>query len=107
MRIKSIVATTAIALVAGIGSVSADEVDVAATEGNTGTPFAMLDGIDTSEMSVQEMEATRGAATTAELQVEAVIETGPLDTAPPPRRIDSDLIARSNSSSTVMRISLR
>ena len=96
-----------VALATGIGFASANELSVADTAVNPGTPFAMLDGIDTSEMSVQEMEATRGAATTAELQVEAVIETGPLDTAPPPRRIDSDLIARSNSSSTVMRISLR
>jgi hypothetical protein len=62
MRIQSIVATTAIALIAGIGIASADEITVADTAGNTGAPFAMLNGIATEQLSVQEMEATRGAA---------------------------------------------
>ena len=62
MQIKSIVAGAAIALIAGVGSVSADAFHVADTAGDTGTPFAMLDGIATLQMSVQEMAATRGAA---------------------------------------------
>ena len=61
MQIKSIVAAAAIALIAGVGSVSADELSVDRTAVNTGTPFAMLDGIVTEQMSVQELAATRGA----------------------------------------------
>ncbi len=62
MHIKSIVAAAAIALIAGVGSVSADELYVADTAVNPGTSFAMLDGIATEQMSVQEMDATRAAA---------------------------------------------
>ena len=62
MQIKSIVAAAAIALIAGVGSVSADETTVADTAGDTGTPFALLDGIATEQMSVQELVATRGAS---------------------------------------------
>jgi translation elongation factor EF-Tu-like GTPase len=62
MRIQSIVAGAAIALIAGVGSVSADELTVADSAANQGMPFAMLDGIETFELSVQEMAATRGAA---------------------------------------------
>ncbi len=61
MQIKSVVAGAAIALIAGVGSVSADENDVAGTAVNTGTPFALLDGIATVQMTVQELAATRGA----------------------------------------------
>ncbi len=61
MHIKSIVAAATIALIAGVGSVSADELSVAETTGDTGTPFALLDGIATEQMSVQELAATRGA----------------------------------------------
>jgi hypothetical protein len=61
MRIKSIVAVATIALATGIGSASADELSVADTAVNTGTPFAMLDGIATEQLSVQELAATRGA----------------------------------------------
>ncbi len=61
MIIKSIVAAAAIALIAGVGSVSADELSVAEITGDTGTPFAMLNGIATEQMSVQEMATTRGA----------------------------------------------
>ena len=61
MQIKSIVATTAIALIAGVGSVSADENEVAGTAFTTGGTFALLDGIATEQMSIQEMAATRGA----------------------------------------------
>ena len=57
MRIKSIVAGATIALIAGVGSVSAHEPYVPDT---LGTPFAMLNGIETLEMSVQEMAAVRG-----------------------------------------------
>ncbi len=62
MHIKSIVAAATIALIAGVGSVSAGENDVADTAGDTGAPFALLDGIATEQMSVQELDATRGAA---------------------------------------------
>ncbi len=61
MRIKSIVAATAITLATGIGFASANELSVADTAVNTGTPFAMLDGIATEQLSVQELGATRGA----------------------------------------------
>ena len=62
MHIKSIVAAAAIALVTGVGSVSADELYVADTAGDPGTPFAILNGIATSQMSDQDMAAIRGAA---------------------------------------------
>ena len=55
------IAAAAIALIAGVGSVSADELHVADTAVNTGAPFALLDGIAASQMSVQDMAATRGA----------------------------------------------
>ncbi len=61
MQIKSIVAAAAITLIVGVCSVSADELSVADTAGDTGAPFALLDGIATEQMSVQEMGATRGA----------------------------------------------
>ena len=60
MQIKSIVAGAAIALIAGVGFASANELSVADTTGDKTTPFAMLDGIESSEMSVQEMEQVRG-----------------------------------------------
>ncbi len=61
MHIKSIVAAAAIALIAGVGSVSADELTVADTAVNTGAAFAMLDGIATEQMSVQDLASIRGA----------------------------------------------
>ncbi len=61
MQFKSIVAAAAIALIVGVGSVSADENDVADTAVNTGAPFALLDGIPNDQMSVHELAATRGA----------------------------------------------
>ena len=61
MQTKSFVAAAAIALIAGVGSVSAEELTVADTAGDKGTPFAMLDGIAPEQMSVQELAATRGA----------------------------------------------
>ncbi len=61
MYIKSIVAAATIALIAGVGSVSAGENDVDSTAVNSGAPFAMLDGIATEQLSVQELAATRGA----------------------------------------------
>ncbi len=60
MQIKSIVAGAAIALIAGVGSVSADKLHVADTAGDTGAPFASLNGVATSQMSVKDMAATRG-----------------------------------------------
>ncbi len=62
MQIKSIVVGAVFGLIAGVGSVSADENDVAGTAVNTGMHFAMLDGIATEQMSVQELAETRGAA---------------------------------------------
>ena len=70
MQIKSIVAGAAIALIAGVGSVSADEIDMAGIAANTGVPFALLDGITIVPMSRQELAATHGAA-----QVMTVPET--------------------------------
>ena len=55
------IAAAAIDLIAGVGSVSADELSVADTAGDPSTPFALLDGIATEQMSVQELAATRGA----------------------------------------------
>ena len=62
MKTKIAATLVALACVASIGFASANELSVADTTGDTGTPFAMLEGIETSEMSVQEMAATRGAA---------------------------------------------
>ena len=61
MQIKLIVAGAAIALIAGVGSVSADENDVAGTAVTRGGTFALLDGIATKTMSIHELAATRGA----------------------------------------------
>ncbi len=61
MQIKSIAAGAAISLIAGVGSVSADELSVADTTDDTGTPFAMLKGIATEQMSDQELVAMRDA----------------------------------------------
>ena len=61
MQIKSIAAGAAIALIAGVGSVSADELSVADTADDTGSPFAMLEGIATVQMSDQELAAMRDA----------------------------------------------
>ena len=60
MQIKSIVAAATITLIAGVGSVSADELSGDGTKEAPRTPFAMLDGIATEQMSVQELAATRG-----------------------------------------------
>ncbi len=61
MQIGSIVLGAVIALIAGVGSVSADELSVADTAADTGTPFAMLKGIATVQMSDQELAAMRDA----------------------------------------------
>ena len=61
MQIKSIVAGAAIALIAGVGSVSADEPYVPDTAGATGAPFALLEGLATDQMSALELASTRGA----------------------------------------------
>ncbi len=61
MYIKSIVAAATIALIAGVGSVSADEITVADTAINMGTPFVLLHRIATEQMSPQELATTRGA----------------------------------------------
>jgi hypothetical protein len=62
MRFLSIVAGATIALIAGLGSVSADELTLAASANDTGAPFALLNGIETLEMSDLELADTRGAA---------------------------------------------
>ena len=59
MHIKSIVAAAAIALIAGVGSVSADELTVDGTAVNTGTLFALPAGVATP-MSEAELDAVRG-----------------------------------------------
>ena len=59
MKIKSIVAGATIALIAGVGSVSADENDVASIAINTGTLKALPAGVATL-MSEAELEAVRG-----------------------------------------------
>ncbi len=59
MHIKSIVAAATIAWIAGVGSVSADEITVDRTAGNTGTLFALPAGVATP-MSEAELDAVRG-----------------------------------------------
>ena len=59
MHIKSIVAGTTIALIAGVGSVSADELSVDRSAVNTGTLFALPAGVATP-MSEAELDAVRG-----------------------------------------------
>ena len=61
MRTKSILTAAAIALVAGIGSVSADELYVADTAGDPGSPFSILNGIATERISDSEADNIRGA----------------------------------------------
>ncbi len=61
MQIKSIVVGAVFGLIAGVGSVSADEITVDRSAVNTGMHFAMLDGIATEQLSDQELAATRGA----------------------------------------------
>ncbi len=59
MHIKSSVAAAAIALIAGVGSVSADEITVDRTAVNTGTLYALPAGAATP-MSEAELDAVRG-----------------------------------------------
>jgi hypothetical protein len=59
MQIKSIVVGAVFGLIAGVGSVSANENDVDGTEVNTGTLFALPAGVATS-MSKAELDAVRG-----------------------------------------------
>ncbi len=61
MQIGSIVVGAVIALIAGVGSISTDEITVADTTDDTGSPFAMLKGIATVQMSIQELAAMRDA----------------------------------------------
>ena len=66
MQIKSIVVGAVFGLIAGVGSVSAEELSLADTAGDPGTPFAMLNGITTEQMLVQAMANVRGAGQAAE-----------------------------------------
>ncbi len=59
MQIGSIVLGAVIALIAGVGSVSADEITVDRTAVNTGTLFALPAGVATP-MSEAELDAIRG-----------------------------------------------
>ena len=59
MHIKSIVAGAAIALIAGVGSVSADEITVDGIAVNTGTLLALPAGVATP-MSGGDLDAVRG-----------------------------------------------
>ncbi len=63
MHIKSIVAATAIALIAGVGSVSADELSVAntAADTTTQTAFAAVAQLPVTALSSAEMAMIRGA----------------------------------------------
>ncbi len=61
MQIGSIVVGAVIALIARVGSVSADELSVADTTDDTVSPFAMLKGVATVQMSDQELAAMRDA----------------------------------------------
>ena len=61
MHIKSIVAGAAIALSAGVGSVTANEFYVADTAGDPASSFAMLDGIVAEQMSGPELAKTQGS----------------------------------------------
>ena len=62
MHIKSIVAATTIALIAGVGSVSADELSVAdtAADTTTQTAFAAVAQLPVTALSSAEMAETRG-----------------------------------------------
>ncbi len=59
MQIKSIVAGAAIALIAGVGSVSADAITVDGTAVNTGTLYALPAGVATP-LTEAELDAIRG-----------------------------------------------
>ena len=59
MHIKSIVAAAAIALIAGVGSVSADEITMDGTAVNTGTLYALPPGVATP-LTEAELDAIRG-----------------------------------------------
>ena len=61
MRIGSIVVGAVIALIARVGSVPADEITVTDTTDDTGSPFALLQGVATVQMSDQELVAMRDA----------------------------------------------
>ncbi len=78
MHIKSIVAAATIALIAGVGSVSADESVVAGGAVNTGTLFALPAGVATP-MSEAELDAVSGgwAWDTTEIINYSLIGTGP------------------------------
>ena len=66
MHIKSIVAATTIALIAGVGLVSADELSVADTAGDTTTQtgFAAVAQLPVTALSPSEMAETRGSGAT-------------------------------------------
>ena len=59
MRIQSIAAVATIALIAGVGSVSADEITVDSTAVNTGMLYALPAGVATP-MTEAELDAVRG-----------------------------------------------
>ena len=62
MQIKSIVAAAAIALITGVGSVSAEERNLADPFGDVDGSFKFLNGIAASQMTAEEMGSTVGTA---------------------------------------------
>ncbi len=86
MQIKSIVATAAIALIASVGSVSADELSVADTAFNTGPLFALPAGVATP-MSEAELDAVRGQGSAIEtFSLVTRFDTASTTSGYPPRR---------------------
>jgi len=62
MKIRSIVAAAALSLIAGVGSVSADEISVTASQPTLPRSFDLLHDIAAARMTVQELNAIRGNA---------------------------------------------
>ncbi len=87
MQFKSIVAAAAIALIAGVGSVSADELSVANTAADTTTQtgFAAVAQLPVTALSPSEMAETRGSGVsvyvfckdTANLGEFQIVQAGP------------------------------
>ena len=61
MKIKSIFAAAAITLIAGVGSVSADEITVADAKDTPPKSFDLLHDIAAARMTVKDLATTRGA----------------------------------------------
>ncbi len=81
MHIKSIVAAATIALIAGVGSVSADELSVSDTAGDTTTQtgFAAVAQLPVKALSPSEMAETRGSGATGYEFFKATAYLGVID----------------------------